>query len=405
MMFSLCTALNFTACLRFCLRCSVILVVGLFLSAPPGASAQTPANANDARIQELYAQAKSRESVGDTAGAIEAYRAILMVAPRLGSAYNNLGVLYFKLGDYTSAAEVLRQALKVDPKMKTASALLGISLSEMGKYAEARGALEAALRANPRDSNAEKTLATDLIKLGDFDGAAAHLRQISKRDPHDQETWYLLGEVYMKLSQNALAQMNSIDPDSELVHEMSGEIMESMKNYDGALFEYKKAADMAPKRRGIHYKLGSVYWTISQWDAAAEQLQAELANDPKNCMAHALIGDILIDQRTKFEEGIAEESQALALCPELTQAQVDRGRAYLKLNRHKEAVNDLQAAERATPDDASTHFFLAQAYRSLGEARRAQAEMEIFTKLEESTRAATAARARQLIESKEAPHQ
>jgi len=301
MMFSIGAALSLKAFLRFCLRCPVALVVGLLLSAVPGASAQTPANTNDARIQELYAQAKSREAAGDTAGAIEAYRAILKVAPRLGSAYNNLGVLYFKLADYASAAEVLRQGLKVDPKMQTASALLGISLSEMGKYAEARGPLEAALRANPRDSNAQKTLATDLIKLGDFDGAAAHLRQISKRDPRDQETWYLLGEVYMKLSQNALAKMNSIDPDSELVHEMSGEIMESMKNYDGALFEYKKAADMSPKKHGIHYNLGNVYWTLSQWDAATEQFQEELANDPRNCKAHALVGDILIDQKTKFE--------------------------------------------------------------------------------------------------------
>jgi len=399
-----CTDLSFKAFLRFCLRRSVVVVVGLFLSAVPGASAQTPATANDARIQELYAQAKSREAAADMAGAVEAYRAILKVAPRLGSAYNNLGLLYFKLGDYSNAVDILEQGLKVDPRMPTASALLGISLSQMGRYAEARPRLEAALRANPRDSNAEKVLANDLIKLGDLEGAALHLRQISKRDPQDQETWYLLGQAYMKLSQNALAKMNSIDPDSQLVHEMSGEIMESMKNYDGALLEYRKAADMAPKKPGIHYKLGNVYWILSQWDAAMEQFESEITNDPRNCNSHALIGDILIDQKNKFEDGIEEENKALALCPDLTQAQVDRGRAYLKVNRNQEAVKDLEAAERVTPDDASTHFFLAQAYRSIGQPQRAQAEMQIFSKLEESARAATESRAREVIENKESPH-
>jgi predicted Zn-dependent protease len=227
---------------------------------------------------------------------------------------------------------------------------------------------------------------------------------VAQRNPQDQETWYLLGEVYMQLSQQALTKMNAINPDSELVHEMSGEIMESLKNFDGALFEYKRAADMAPQKPGIHYKLGNVYWTLSQWDSATEQLQAELANDPRNCKAHALIGDILIDQKTSFEEGVAEEDKALALCPDLTQARVDRGRALLKLNRNQEAVKDLESAERATPDDASTHFFLAQGYQSLGQPQRAQAEMRIFSKLEESARASTAARARELINNKEEQH-
>src|SRR5260370_170347 len=225
--------------------------------------------------------------------------------------------------------------------MATSSALLGISLSELGRYAEARPHLEEALRRNPKDNDAEKFLANDLIKLGDLESAAARLKQIADRQPQDQEVWYLLGEVYMQLSQQALTKMNAINPDSELVHEMSGEIMESMKNYDGALFEYKKAAEV---------------------------------------------------------------DKALAICPNLIQARVDRGRALLKLNRNEEAVKDLQAATQASPDDPGAHFFLAQAYRGLGRTGEAQAEMQIYSKLEESSRAATAARARELIQNKEAPH-
>ena len=359
---------------------------------------------SDARIQELYSQAKAAEANGDPAGAVAKYQAILRIAPKLGSAYNNLGLLYFREREYAKAVSVLEQGLKVNPAMATASALLGISLSELGRYAEARPHLEEALRRNPKDSDAEKFLANDLIKLGDFEGAAARLRQIAHRQPQDQEAWYLLGEVYMQLSQQALLKMNAINPDSELVHEMSGEIMEGMKNYDGALFEYKKAADMAPQKPGIHYKLGNVYWTIAQWDAATHEFQAELANDPRNCKAQALIADILIDQRMSFEQGLAEVDKALAMCPDLIQARVDRGRALLKLNRNEEAVKDLQAATQASPDDPGTHFFLAQAYRALGRGQEAQAEMQIYSKLEESARAATAARARDLIQNKEAPH-
>src|SRR5256886_8163334 len=110
-------------------------------------------------------------------------------------------------------------------------------------------------------------------------------QQLAHREPKDQEVWYLLGGAYMKLAEQALGKLNEIDPNSVLMHEVSGEVMESMKNFDGALIEYKKAVEMAPQRPGTHYKLGSTYWSLSMWDAATQQFEAELANDPNNCTA------------------------------------------------------------------------------------------------------------------------
>jgi predicted Zn-dependent protease len=104
-----------------------------------------------------------------------------------------------------------------------------------------------------------------------------------------------------------------------------------------------------------------------------------------------------------FEEGLAAVDKALAICPNQTQARIDRGRALLKLNRGEEAVKDLQAAEQATPDEPTIHFFLAQGYRALGRSQEAQAEMRIFSKLEETVRAGRAERAREVMQNKEQP--
>ena len=46
------------------------------------------------------------------------------------------------------------------------------------------------------------------------------------------------------------------------------------------------------------------------------------------------------------------------------------------------------------------HFLLAQAYRSLGRTQEAQAEMKVFSKLEESARAKTAERAKEVLQEK-----
>jgi tetratricopeptide (TPR) repeat protein len=374
------------------------------LFAPPRVAAQSKSGAADSRVEGLYSEAKEAQARGDQAMAIAKYESILKISPRLGAAYNNLGLLYFQQRDYRQAVGILEKGLKVDPAMPSASALLGISLYQLGEYAQARPRLEAALRSNPKDDNAELYLANDLVKLGELEAAVGHLQNLARRQPGDQEAWYLLGKTHMQLSEQALSKMNAIDPNSVLVHEMSGEIMESMKNYDGAVVEYKKAVGMSPQQPGTHYKLGNAYWLLGEWDAAIKEFEAELVNDPSNCEAEGQMGNILIEQRTSFEEGLAAVDKALAICPNQTQARVDRGRALLKLNRNEEAVKDLQAAEQSTPDDARVHFFLAQGYRGLGRADDAQREMSIFSKLEENARSGRAERAREVLENKEETH-
>jgi tetratricopeptide (TPR) repeat protein len=195
--------------------------------------------------------------------------------------------------------------------------------------------------------------------------------------------------------------MNSIDPNSVWAHELSGEVMESMNNYDGAIVELKKAVEIAPRRPGVHYKLGDAYWTQSQWDAAAEQFQAELAIDPANCAARWKIGNIGLQKNGDPLASLSEIDTALAQCPSLTDARVDRSRALMKLNRNEEAAGDLVKAIAANPSDAGNHFLLAKAYRAMGKTREAQAEMQLFSQLEEAARAATAERAREVIKNKE----
>jgi tetratricopeptide (TPR) repeat protein len=379
-------------------RLSAIFLSALLLSA------QTGAGEADARVQELYDQAKSAQARGDLDAAIGKYQEILRIAPRLGAAYNNLGSLYFRQRDYSKAAEILEQGLKITPGMPSASALLGISLFEMGEYAKARPRLETALRANAGDSNAHLYLAKDLTKLGDYQAATVELRSLAAREPNNQEAWYLLALAYMKLSEQSLAKMNAIDPNSVLAHQMSGEIMEAMNNYDGAVVELKKAVEMAPRQPGSHFKLGDAYWSLSQWDAADEQFQAELSVDPRNCRAHARIGNIVLQKNGSAEGALADLDKALATCPSLTDARVDRGRALMKLNRHSEAATELETAVKADPSEPATHFLLAKAYRALGRTREADAEMQAFSKLEEAARAAVAERAQEVIKNKAAGH-
>ena len=381
-----------------------VFFTALLLAGSQKPPARADSGENDPRVEELYSQAKTAQSQGDIGAAISKYQEILSLAPRLGPAYNNLGALYFRQHDYQKAAAILEQGLKINPTMPSASALLGISLYEMAEYGKARPRLEAALRVNPNDSNAQMFLAKDLTRLGDYEAAASHLQKLGAREPKNQEVWYLLAKVHMKLSEQAMAKMNAIDPHSVMAHQLSAEMMEAMNNYDGAVVELKKAVDMAPHQPGSHYKLGDAYFSLSQLDSAAEQFQAELAVDSANCQARWKLGTIVLEKNGSPEEALADINQALSQCPSLSDARVDRARALIKLDRNAQAVADLEAAIKANPAEPATHFLLAKVYRSLGRTQEAQAEMQAFSKLEEAARNATAERAQEVIRNKENAH-
>ena len=372
-----------------------ILILAVLLAGLQGFAQTEP------RVEELRAGITAAQARGDLAGAVRGYEEMIRIAPRLGAAYNNLGSLYVRQGNYEKAAEVLERGLKVDPKMTSASALLGVSLYKLGRYTEARPRLEDAVRANPADAEIELILANDLTRTGDFEAALEHFQHVSAKRPKDQHVLYLIARVYMQLGQQALTKMNALDPDSVWAHEISGEIMEGMKNYEGAIVEYQKAIEAAPKQAGAHYKLGDLYWSLSQWDNAAGQFQAELSNDPRNCMAQWKLGDILVQQSVRPEDALALIDKSLAMCPALAEARLDRGKMLLLLHRYEEALAELQAAEKQTGGEANVHFLLARVYRALGRTQDAQVEMKTFSALEEKARNATADRAQEIIKNKE----
>jgi tetratricopeptide (TPR) repeat protein len=356
------------------------------------------------RVEQLYNEASAAEAAGDLDQAAVKYNAIIQASPRLARAYNNLGAIYFKQGRFADAAETLQKGLKLDPSMLSASALLGLSLYQMGDYAGARVPLERVVKANPADQNAELFLVNALTKLGEFNAAATHLQHLVARQPNDQQLWYLLGRVHMQLAEEALGKVNAIDPDSVWAHEIAAELDESMKNYDAAIIEWKKAEDKAPRQSGVHFKLGDLYWTLSQWDNAAHEFEAEKSIDPSNCMVDWKLGNILMQKAERTDEALAKVETALKSCPHLAEAHGDRGRLLLRLHREAEAVDELQIAARANPSEPGNHFLLAQAYRTMGQPERARSEMKLFSELEQKSRAATAQQASEAIKNSQSAH-
>ena len=383
-------------------RCLGAIFFALLLSAI--AEGQSHDDEATPEVQSLYAQAKAAQRNGDDATAIKKYLAMLKLAPHLAPAYNNLGALYFDQHDYAQAARTLQRGLELNHNMPTASAILGMSYLKLGRNQEAKEPLEAALSANPSDNNAELALARVLINLREYEDAAAHLRLYLARNPKDQQALYLIGKTYLQLSENALGQIETIDPNSVVAHEVAGEIDESMRNYDGALVEFKKAVELAPTEPGTHFRLGHTFWSISKWDTASAEFQAELVNDPRNCRALWELGNSILELNGPFDAALSDLNKAIDYCPTLVQARVDRARALIKLNQFAKALPDLNIAKADSPNEPSIHFLLSTVYKAQGNAEASQQEMSTYARLKREASASVAAQADKSISIKSEAH-
>ena len=82
-------------------------------------------------------------------------------------------------------------------------------------------------------------------------------------------------------------------------------------------------------------------------------------------------------------------------------ARVVRGGALVRIGRNAEAIPALRDVVKTDPDDQNAHFYLAQAYRAVGDKQSAASELETYSKLEAAAREHTTRQAQDVIRAKE----
>ena len=357
-----------------------------------------PAQEVSPEVQALYAKAQAAQARNDNDAAVASYRRILKLAPDLSAAYNNLGRLLFNLGRYSESIDVLSKGLAIAPDMHPAQVMLGASYLQLGQLNEAVAPLSAGVAAMPDDRFARISLARALIGLHKPEDALVQLSGILNTTPKDQEAWYLVGKLHLDLSQQAFATVQAIDPNAPLAHELEGEIMDSLGNTAGAVAAYKQAIAGAGSDPGPLQHLADLYWRTGDWAHAREQYTVLLGREPGNCAAHWRMANSLDQLSEPPEVPMHELNESLTQCPWLAQARAERARLLLRLNRPKEALPDLEAAEKAAPNEPTVQQLLARTYRALGDPQRADAANKRYLELDHAMHAASERHASAVIQ-------
>jgi len=257
----------------------------------------------------------------------------------------NLAVEALRAGRPADAIGPLRQAALLKPQAAMIHHDLGLACLETGLVQESAEAFRRALASDPSSSDAAFHLGTSLERLGDVGGALVAYHRATELEPALTEAWYRAGA---------------------LVH--------TLGHRDEAIACFERAAEAGSETR--FGRLGAARAMLSAGrDRQGERaLRKVIAADPKNPLAHDLLGNLLAEAG-HFEEASACFARAIALAPLLAGSYYDLVRCRRIIPADAALVAQIETALDMPGLDVEPrmriHLALGKAADDLGDYERA----------------------------------
>ena len=164
-------------------------------------------------------------------------------------------------------------------------------------------------------------------------------------------------------------------------HYLTSVILERTGDFEGAIEELRRAADLYPLSEAIQLKLLSAYIQLEDYDNASVMMLRALESDPDNVRLHIGLGRVYIEL-DEMEKAIESFERATELDPKSE-------RAYRFLVQIEEATNDMVGAvgvyERLldlSPESAFLHYSLGRSLLEIGDIDGARASLEEALRLD-----------------------
>jgi tetratricopeptide (TPR) repeat protein len=206
-------------------------------------------------------------------------------APQQVATLLGLATRFLKAGRPADAIVPLHDAARLEPFNPIIQHDLGLACLEVGRITDAIAALERAIASNPRYTDAYFRLGIALEKLGNVSGAIAAYDRATRLLPSLTEAWFRAGALVYTLGYR-----------------------------DEAIGCFRRAA--ATGGKGSFGRLGNARALLTEdRNQEAEQvLRQTLARDPKNSMAHDLLGNLLTEFG-RFDEARECFQRAIEIAP------------------------------------------------------------------------------------------
>ena len=363
------------------MRQAIQLGVGLFLAiAATYCPGQTAAAAENQRQTAL-----ALEQQGKNVEAEAAWRAYLKAHPSSSEPYAHLGLLEARQEHYKEAVPLYRKALAIGPEVPGLRLDLGLALFKGGDLKEAIQEFSRLEKNHPGDQQLTILIGMAYYGLAEYSQAIPYLKEAAAHDTQNLPLRLALAHSCLRSKQNQCVldvyhEILMLNAESAEADMLAGEALDAMKDSAGAVQQFRAAVEANPKEPDAHFGLGYLLWIKKQYQEAASEFQAEIANDPDHIQAMLYLADADI-QLNQIADARPLLEKVLKLDPSLGLAHLDMGIVYTKDGRNEDAMRELTEAAKLMPDEVNVHWRLGRLYRTMGKKEEAKAEFDIASKL------------------------
>jgi len=367
-----------------------VVLVGVFVvpvaafRAPSPALAQAKAPGGEEMFQGLADQAGRAQHAGESEEAIRLYLKALRIRPRWADGWRNLGILLAARKDYKRAEAAFKSLLQIEPKDGPGWAMLGLCEYEQGRVEAAYPHLERAQSLHIANADLDKIATFDsaliLIQKGEFPMAMSRLVRVAHLSSDDMDLVTAFGLDALRMATTPDKLDPTLAPLVTRVGQIEFEAVGGGTPAERTLGAFKNLLEERPDDPRLHYAYGDFLLTIARYDQGIEEMKQTLALDPRDFMAMLQLALTYV-KMGDAEQALPYAEKAVELAPKSFAGRYALGWTLYRLGKTDRAIKELQTAVGLEPSDARAHYALSEAYMQAHRKADAQREREIFAKL------------------------
>jgi tetratricopeptide (TPR) repeat protein len=315
--------------------------------------------------------------------AVTAYREAVRLQPGDAAYHMNLGFAYFQLKRYADTVAEQEQALRLDPTKAAAANSLGNARYALENYREAVAAYQQATRLKPNDALYLTNGGYALIKLGRLDEARRVREQVQVLDRKLADTLQAAIDKAGPASPTTTPLQSTAQRTAESEITRGQKLYES-KDYKGAIAAFQAAIPLTPDAvvaaRAFRW-IGASYQELKNDDKAIEALRESLRLNPRDAVAHNLLGN-LHHSREDYRNAITAYQESVRLAPGNAANRLNLGVAQVDAGQDESALANLRESLRLDPEDARAWNMLGVALTNLSEDEDALPAFQEAARLE-----------------------